>query len=72
MIEAPKEKSCYICTQSVPVIDYTNVQLLQRFLSSYSKILPRKRTGVCAMHQRKLATAVKRARQLSLLPSSGR
>jgi len=44
------------------------VQMLQRFINTYKKILPRKRTGTCSTHQRKLATAVKRARVMALLP----
>ena len=53
-------------------IDYKNVQLLQRFLSSYGKIVPRKRSGVCAKHQRKLANAIKRGRFMALLPFSSK
>lgn len=70
--ETIKTKSCYLCAQGIINIDYKDVQLLQRFISSYAKILPRKRTGTCAKHQRKLAQAIKRARQASILPTTGR
>ena len=63
-----KEKFCYFCVNSTDYIDYKNAQLLRRFISSYSKIVPRKRSGVCAKHQRKLATAIKRARIMAILP----
>jgi small subunit ribosomal protein S18 len=49
-------------------IDYKDVKLLQRFLSSYGKIESRKRTGSCLKHQRRLAIALKRARHIALLP----
>jgi len=49
-------------------IDYKNTQLLQRFVNNFMKIKPRKRTGTCSWHQRKLATAIKRARIMALLP----
>jgi len=65
-IQSPKY--CYFCVNGIPDIDYKNSQMLQRFLSSYGKIAPRKRSGVCAKHQRKLANAIKRARFMALLP----
>ncbi|MFW0862616.1 MAG: 30S ribosomal protein S18 [Candidatus Komeilibacteria bacterium] len=68
----PTKRYCHFCTNSVRDIDYKNVQLLQRFLSSYGKIVPRKRSGVCAKHQRKLATAIKRGRFMALLPFSSK
>jgi small subunit ribosomal protein S18 len=63
-----KEKYCHFCVNNMDHIDYKNVQLLRRFTSSYSKIVPRKRSGVCSKHQRKLAEAIKRARIMALLP----
>ena len=66
------KKYCHFCTNSINYIDYKNIQLLQRFLSSYGKIVPRKRSGVCAKHQRKLATAIKRGRFMALLPFSSK
>ncbi|MBU0707025.1 30S ribosomal protein S18 [Patescibacteria group bacterium] len=67
-----KDKSCYLCAQGIIEVDYKDTQLLQRFTSSYTKILPKKRLNTCAKHQRKLTTAIKRARQMALLPTTGR
>ena len=63
-----KDTKCYFCENNYNDIDYKDAQLLHRFISSYGKIAPRKRSGVCAKHQRKLATAIKRARIMALLP----
>lgn len=62
-----KEKQCYFCVNNLKDVDYKDPQLLRRFLNSYMKILPKKRTGVCSKHQRKISTAVKRARILALV-----
>jgi len=67
-----KEKSCYFCLNNAKEIDYKNIQTLRRFISSYGKIVPKKRSGVCSKHQRKLATAIKRARIMALLPFTTR
>lgn len=64
-----KPKVCNFCADKV-VIDYKNTQMLQRFVSDRGKIVPRRRTGVCAKHQRHLAQAIKRARFLALLPAA--
>ncbi len=64
-----KPKVCMFCADKVP-IDYKNVSLLGRFVSDRGKIVPRRRTGVCAKHQRSLAQAIKRSRFLAMLPSS--
>ena len=64
-----KPKVCMFCVDKTP-IDYKNVTLLQRFVSDRGKIVPRRRTGVCAKHQRSLSQAIKRARYLAMLPSS--
>jgi small subunit ribosomal protein S18 len=63
-----KEKSCVFCQHNVNIVDYKDTATLRRFLSGYMKILPKRRTGVCSKHQRKLATAIKRARIMALLP----
>lgn len=63
-----KPKNCYFCVNNINDIDYKNTEMLKRFISSYGKIVPRKRNGVCAKHQRKLAQAIKRARIMGLLP----
>jgi len=62
---------CYFCQRNIKQIDFKETQLLRRFISAAGKIRPKKRTGVCSSHQRKLARAIKRARNLALLsPSS--
>jgi small subunit ribosomal protein S18 len=60
--------NCYFCQRNIQEIDFKNTTLLKRFLSLSGKIKPRKKTGVCAWHQRRLKKAVKRARYLGLLP----
>ncbi len=50
------------------VVDYKDVNSLKKFVSSYMKIAPRRRSGLCAKHQREVANAIKRARQASLMP----
>lgn len=59
--------SCYFCQKGTGEIDFKNTELLKRFISGLGKIRPRKKTGLCAQHQRKLAQAIKRARFLGLL-----
>lgn len=67
MVNTSKEKHCFFCTNSITV-DYKNIQNLQRFTSSYHKIVSRRRSGLCAKHQRQIARAIKRARIAALLP----
>ncbi len=64
----PKRKVCSFCVAKAEDIDYKDPSLLRRYISDRGKILPRRRTGTCAKHQRALAMAVKRARHLALLP----
>jgi len=59
--------NCYFCQRNIKEIDYENTELLRKFISSLGKIKPKKRTGVCSSHQRKLAKAIKKARHLGLL-----
>ncbi len=61
-------KYCHFCVNQVSIIDYKDWQQLKRFTSSYGKIVPKRRSGVCSKHQRRLATAIKRARFMALLP----
>lgn len=61
------KKQCFFCSQNLQDIDYKNVPLLRRFVSSQGKIINPTHTGVCAKHQRRLARAIKRARQIALL-----
>ncbi|MBZ1345044.1 MAG: 30S ribosomal protein S18 [Candidatus Nealsonbacteria bacterium] len=59
---------CYFCQKNIQEIDFKDEELLSRFLSGSAKIKPRKKTGICAGHQRKFSQAIKRARYLGLLP----
>jgi len=59
---------CYFCQRNIKEIDFRETELLRRFISGLEKIRPKRRTGVCSSHQRKLAKAIKRARHLGLLP----
>jgi small subunit ribosomal protein S18 len=63
-----KDKYCYFCVNSVDYLDYKDWQSLKRFTSSYGKIVPKRRSGVCSKHQRKISQAIKRARFMALLP----
>lgn len=63
-----KQRHCFFCANNIQDIAYTDTQLLRRFVSSFGKIVARKRSGVCMSHQRELATAIKRARIMALLP----
>lgn len=64
----PTTKLCYFCANGIKNVDYRETAILRRFISSYFKIAPPRRSGLCATHQRKVARAVKRAREMSLLP----
>lgn len=61
-------KSCRLCDRKVEQVDYKDEKLLERFITDRGKILPRRATGACSRHQRQLATAIKRARFLALIP----
>ena len=63
-----RRKVCSFCVDKVELIDYKDTAKLKKYLSERSKILPRRTTGTCAMHQRQLTEAIKRARQVALLP----
>ncbi|NMB03615.1 MAG: 30S ribosomal protein S18 [Tissierellia bacterium] len=63
-----RKKVCHFCTNKIDTIDYKDTKTLQRYVSERGKILPRRVTGACAKHQRKVTTAVKRARAVALLP----
>jgi len=60
--------ACYFCQRNIKEINFKDIELLKKFISGLAKIRPKKRTGVCSGHQRKLAKAIKRARYLGLLP----
>ena len=63
-----RKKVCQFCVDKCQNIDYKDVAKLRRYMSERSKILPRRTTGTCAMHQRQLTEAIKKARQIALLP----
>lgn len=65
---APRRKVCAFCVDKVENIDYKEPGKLRRFISDRGKIEPRRKTGTCARHQRRLAMAIKRARMLALVP----
>ena len=66
----PRKKICHFCADRVEAIDYKDVARLRKYDTERAKILPRRTTGTCAKHQRELTTAIKRARQVALLPYS--
>ena len=61
-------QQCFFCSLNLMNVDYKEIDLLKRFVSSQAKIIDPRHTGICAKHQRKLAQAIKRARFLGLLP----
>ena len=63
-----KERYCYFCVNRDAVIDYKNTEVLKRFVSSFGKIVASKRSGLCAKHQREIASEIKRSRIIGLLP----
>lgn len=66
-----RRKVCSFCVDKATEIDYKELSKLRRFISESGKILPRRMSGTCAKHQRWLATAIKRARKMALLPYTG-
>ena len=63
-----RRKVCKFCAEKIDDINYKDAKLLMPFVPERAKILPRRISGTCAMHQRKLRTAIMRARQLALIP----
>lgn len=63
-----KKKVCQFCTDRDLAIDYKDVETLSKFITDRGKILPKRVTGACAIHQREVARAIKRARIVALLP----
>lgn len=63
-----RKKICIFCADKVSFIDYKDSAKLRKFISERGKILPRRISGTCAVHQRELNTAIKRARNMALLP----
>jgi len=66
-----KKKVCQFCADKDSVIDYKDAAKLRKFISERGKILPRRVTSCCAMHQRELTEAIKKARQIAILPYCG-
>jgi len=65
-----RPRVCPFCAEKMGPLDYKDVPALRRFISERGRILPRRRTAACAKHQRMISTAIKRARQIALLPYS--
>lgn len=63
-----RRKVCKFCAEKLEYVDWKDVKLMQSFVPERGKILPRRISGTCALHQRKLQTAIKRARAIALLP----
>ena len=61
-------RECFFCKSNIKEVDWKEVELLKRYVSASAKIIPQRRRGICTKHQRKVSTAVKRARQMALLP----
>lgn len=68
--QAPRrrKKVCVFCAEKMEYIDYKDTARLRKFVSERSKLLPRRITGTCAKHQRQLTLAIKRSRQMALMP----
>ncbi len=64
----PRKKVCMFCADRIERIDYKDLAKLRKCMTERAKILPRRVTGTCAFHQRELTVAVKKARQIALLP----
>jgi small subunit ribosomal protein S18 len=66
--KTPRKKICKLCLEKVKHIDYKDEKRLSRFITDRGKIVPRRVSGACARHQSQIATAIKRARALAILP----
>jgi len=69
--ETRRRKTCRFCENRIDMIDYKDEKLLRKFITDRGKIVPRRISGNCAWHQRRLTLAIKRARHLALLPFTG-
>jgi small subunit ribosomal protein S18 len=67
-----RKKVCKFCVEKIEAINYKDVRLLAGFVAESGKIVPRRLTGVCTPHQRRLSRAIKQARNIALLPFAGR
>jgi small subunit ribosomal protein S18 len=64
----PRKKICRFCSDKIPDIDYKDIKRLRNLITERGKIIPRRISGNCARHQRQLGTAIKRARNIALMP----
>ncbi|MFC1651539.1 30S ribosomal protein S18 [Patescibacteria group bacterium] len=62
------KRKCYFCENKIDHVDYKEAEVLSQFLSAHSKIRPKRQSGLCSKHQRRTSRALKRARQMALLP----
>ena len=67
-----RKKVCKFCVEKIDGVNYKDVRLLQQFVAESGKITPRRLTGVCTRHQRRVSAAIKQARNIALLPFSNR
>jgi small subunit ribosomal protein S18 len=67
-----RKKVCKFCVEKIDSVNYKDVRLLAQFVAESGKIVPRRLTGVCTPHQRRLSVAIKQARNIALLPHAGR
>lgn len=70
-MRAPRKKICIFCKDNLTYVDFKKTELLRRYITEKGKILPRRVTGCCAKHQRCVGEAIKRAREIALLPVVG-
>lgn len=68
MIKPKKKRICRFCENKVKYVDYKDPKRLMKFTTEVGKIIPRRTSGTCALHQRQLTQAIKRARHLALIP----
>jgi len=67
-LQGARRKSCYFCKEKIEEVDYKNYNQLRRYISEKGKLRSRRITGACRRHQEQIAVAVKRAREMALLP----
>ncbi|HEY9413021.1 MAG TPA: 30S ribosomal protein S18 [Jiangellaceae bacterium] len=67
-VRKPKKKVCVFCKEKITYVDYKDTALLRKYISDRGKIRARRVTGCCTRHQRDIATAIKNAREVALLP----
>lgn len=67
-VRQPRKKQCQFCKDDVEFIDYKDVNLLRKYMTDRGKIKPRRVTGACRQHQHDIAMAIKRAREMALVP----